>query len=152
MSKKFRYQEQDSLQTLEEGLTEYYSSFSGLITEENTSSEVANLFRLHDVTHVVFGCDTSIKEETLTDAWTIFGSTVTLAEYMEYLKYPETTQVFKDEGFFKVLGIFILSLPAFIKVIFHVLKMNKKWNFWDYQSYLNHSLKDIREEFNIQLV
>ncbi|MEO1429872.1 MAG: hypothetical protein AAFV71_12560 [Cyanobacteria bacterium J06633_8] len=44
------------------------------------------------------------------------------------------------------------SLPDFIKVILHTFKMRKKWNFWDYQSYLNHSLKDIREEFNIQLV
>ena len=41
MSKKFKYQQQDSLQTLREGIEEYYSSFSGLITEENTNPEVA---------------------------------------------------------------------------------------------------------------
>ncbi|AFY55475.1 hypothetical protein Riv7116_2994 [Rivularia sp. PCC 7116] len=152
MSKKFKYQQQESLQTLEEALKEYYSSFNGLITEENTNPKVAKLFRLHDVTHVVFGCDTSIKEETLTDTWTIFGSTVTLGEYMEYLKYPETTQVLKEEGILKVFWIFILSFPDFIKVILYTFKMRKKWNFWDYQQYSNHSLKDIREEFNIQVV
>lgn len=152
MSKKFNYQQQDSLQTLQEGIDEYYSSFSGLITEENTSFEVAKLFRFHDVTHVVFGCDTSIKEETLTDAWTLFGSTVTLKEYMEYLKYPETTQVLAKVGIFKVIWMFILSLPIFFQVIFRTSQMNKKWNFWDYKPYLNCSLRDIREEFNIQVV
>lgn len=152
MSKKFQYQQQSSSQTLREALNEYYSSFSNLITEKNTNPETAKLFRLHDVTHVVFGCDTSIKEETLTDTWTLFGSTVTLREYMEYLKYPETTQAIKEAGFLNVVWIFFISLPAFFKVIFRTFQMKKKWDFWDYNSYINSSLKDIREEFNIQVV
>ena len=67
MSKKFKYQQQNSSQTLQEALDEYYSSFQELITEKNADPRVAELFQIHDVTHVVFGCDTSIKEETLTD-------------------------------------------------------------------------------------
>ncbi|MEM7726551.1 MAG: hypothetical protein AAF208_09280 [Cyanobacteria bacterium P01_A01_bin.45] len=152
MSKKFQYQQQNSSQTLEEALEEYYSSFQELITEKNSKPKVAKLFRFHDVAHVIFGCDTSIKEETLTDTWTIFGSTVTLTEYMEYLKYPETTQVFQKEGFLQVMWSLIVSLPTVFKVIFRTFKMKKKWLFWDYKPYLNHSLKSIREEFNIQVM
>ncbi|MDJ0734546.1 MAG: hypothetical protein QNJ47_10850 [Nostocaceae cyanobacterium] len=152
MSKKLQYQQQNSPQTLQEGLDEYYASFPGLITKENNSHDVAELFKLHDVTHVIFGCGTSIREETLTDIWTIFGSTVSLKQYMDYLKYPETTQVVKDIGFLKVIWIALQTLPAVIKVIFHTRKMKKKLLWGNYQQYLHRSLQEIREEFNIILV
>ncbi|NET91219.1 MAG: hypothetical protein F6K45_24535 [Kamptonema sp. SIO1D9] len=152
MAKKFQYQQQYSQQTLQAGLDEYYAKHPGLITEDNSSSQVAKLFRLHDVTHVIFGCDTSIAEETLTDTWTIFGSTVKLSEYLKYLQYPETRKLVQDVGYLKLFGAFILTIPAVFQVIARTRKMKKKWIWSGYEEYLNYPLFQIRQEFGIEVI
>ncbi|MEC4983947.1 MAG: hypothetical protein SAJ37_01350 [Oscillatoria sp. PMC 1068.18] len=152
MVKKLQYQQQNSQQTLQVALEEYYAKHPGLITEDNSSSEVAKLFRLHDIAHVVFGCDTSICEETLTDTWTIFGSTVKFSEYLKYLQYPETQKLVQDVGYLKLFWVFILTIPAVFQVIARTRKMKQKWTWSGYEEYLNYPLSQIRQEFGIEVI
>src|SRR5262245_52459125 len=50
------YQEQDSSQTLREGLAEYYRANPGIVTRPaNLPAESVALFRSHDMCHVIFG-------------------------------------------------------------------------------------------------
>lgn len=152
MSKQYKYQQQDSHQTLQQGLEEYYANIPGLIVPENTEDkETAKMLSRHDVTHVIFGCSTAIEDEFLCDTWTIFGSTVSLSKYFEYMKYPETQQIFKEVGYLKLIWIGIKILPEIIKVYLRTRKMAKKWSWEDYKKYLDRDLKDIRQEFNICL-
>ena len=152
MSKKYQYQQQDSSQTLQEGLEEYYASIPGLMIPDDTNEKTAQMLTLHDVTHVIFGCSTSIEDEFLCDSWTLMGSNLSFSKYLEYMKYPETQQMFKEIGYFKVIWIGIKTLPEIIKVYLRTRKMAKKWSWSGYKQYLNLTLKDIRQEFNICLV
>ncbi len=148
----YQYQDQNSTQTLQEGLAEYYSKIPGLITEEHHSLEMETFFQFHDITHVVFGCSTSIAEETLTDIWTLFGSTVEWSAYLSYLNSPQTQQIFKEAGYFQTFWIFLKTLPQIFRVIRRTFKMRKKWNWDAVQSYLDIPLKDIRQEFGIVIL
>ena len=153
MTNKYQYQQQDSNQTLKQGLDEYYASIPGLILPENAQNqETAKMLTLHDITHVIFGCSTDIKDEFLCDTWTIFGSTISLRKYLEYMKYPETQQIFKEVGYFKLIWIGIKIFPEILKVIWLTRKMTKKWPWDEYKRYLDRPLKDIRQQFNIYLV
>ncbi|MEM7593914.1 MAG: hypothetical protein AAF383_20815 [Cyanobacteria bacterium P01_A01_bin.83] len=153
MNNEYRYQHQDSNQTLQQGLEEYYASIPGLtIVEDVEDQEIAKMLTLHDVTHVIFGCNTTIEGEFLCDTWAMVASNVSFSKYLEYLKDPETQQIFQEIGYLQVIWMGIKSLPKIIKVYLNSRKMTKKWGWEDYREYLNRPLKDIRQEFNICLV
>ena len=59
----FAYENQETLQSLREGLAEYYSSDPALLAPTSVSDEIASRLRAHDAAHVVFGCDTSVRGE-----------------------------------------------------------------------------------------
>lgn len=93
-----RYASQASSQTLREGLAEYYEHNPALLGPSQMDPQAARLFRQHDAAHVVFGCDTRLRGETLIDTWTIFGSTIGLRGYLAYLKLPQVNQLFAQAG------------------------------------------------------
>ena len=152
MSKKYQYQQQESSQTLHDGLEEYYASLPGLMIPEDTNEKTAQMLTLHDVTHVIFGCSDSIEDEFLCDTWTLMGSNITFSKYLEYMQYPESQQIFKEIGYLKVFWIGLKTLPEMIKIYLRTRTMTKKWSWSDYKPYLKHTLKEIRQEFNICLV
>ena len=63
------YQKQDCNLTLQEGLNCYYEAFPEAteIYEDNENS--GTLLRDHDCTHVIFGLDISIEQESIHDTW-----------------------------------------------------------------------------------
>ena len=85
----YRFQEQDSLQTLREGLDEFYSinlQFKELV-EKNSPN--ARVFKEHDYTHVLFGLGTSIEEESLLDTYVIWGMKFNWRVIIDFYKDPE---------------------------------------------------------------
>ena len=68
------YQKQDCDLTLQEGLDCYYKAFpeTAEIFEDNIDS--GTLLRDHDCTHVIFGLNTSIEQESILDTWVVWGS------------------------------------------------------------------------------
>ena len=147
------YQQQNTSITLQEGLDEYYQRNQNLISPGNCdSSEVTKLFQRHDIIHVLFGCSTSLHDETLADTWTIFGSTIKLREYFGYLNYSETTDILKQVKVSSMIRETLTAIPDVLKVIGRCRKMPKKWNWANYEAYLNHPLKDLREEYGIQVL
>ena len=110
-----RYLEPDCPLTLAEGLAEFAASNPGLIPA--TDPRLRELVRAHDSCHVLFGLTTSIEDETLTDAWTIFGSDVELRQYMEYLKHPEFFAPLKDIGWGKATRQALRAVPRALRAI-----------------------------------
>ena len=70
-----------------------------LLDPAKLSDELAEMFRQHDAGHVIFGCDTSLRGETLIDTWTIFATRAGIRVYFKYLKYPEVNQIFAQAGY-----------------------------------------------------
>jgi hypothetical protein len=113
---------------------------------------VAELFRQHDVGHVIFGCDTSLRGETFIDTWTVFGTTAGVRGYMEYFKHPQVNEIFAEAGFWKIFTEFLRCFPDVIRVIARSRKMSSPWPWGNYVSYLDEPLSRLRKEFNIRVV
>jgi len=93
----YNFQKQDSMQTLEEGLKEFYSinkEFESLAEKkDNPNSKV---FKEHDYTHVLFGLGTSIEEESLLDSYTLWGTHWSWSSIWGFYRDPEYKIVIDD--------------------------------------------------------
>lgn len=147
-----RYLDQDCDQTLRVALDEYFAQIPDLITEENADERVAALFRRHDIGHVVFGCDTTLDGEPLADTFCMFGTDVSLKEYSEYAKIPETKQLFVEAGAWPLFVASVRCVPRVIRALWICWRMPRKFPFWDNDKWLDIPLRDIRAEFGIRVV
>ena len=146
------YLQQDSGQTLRQAIEEYYRCNPDLLDPEGLHDDIRQLFRQHDAGHVVFGCDTSIRGETLIDTWTVFGSTAGLKGYMEYFRHNEVNDIFRGVGYLTIFAESVKCLPAACLVIIRGMTMNPKWPWAEYEQYLDQPLDQLRAEFNIRVV
>jgi ubiquinone biosynthesis protein Coq4 len=147
-----QYVRQESSQTLHDGLTEYYMRNDGLLDPAGMTPEVAALFRQHDAAHVVFGCDTTIRGETLVDTATIFASSLGLRGYLAYLRLPQVNQIFSQTGYGRIAVELLRCLPDLVRVIMRSRRLFRKWPWREYEPFLDRPLRDLREEFNIRVV
>ncbi len=158
-----QYQQQHSLQTLREGLEEYYSNYPDLDRFEPTDSRIiAQAFQAHDVIHVLTGMDISPLSEIILDTWQ-FWATLPGKNYwdswrMTYIIFsdPEFSQRIKDIIFASspwdwIKWAAICFIPA-CQAILNALTMAKKWHTYDFPKYLDSPLVDIRKEFNIKVL
>ena len=150
------YQKQDCDLTLQEGLDCYYNTFPETteIFEDNDDS--GTLLRDHDCTHVIFGLDISIEQESILDTWVIWGSKWKLKYIWGYQSLPQIKQLYKD--LFKEFGI-LGFLKIFWKLggikrktMFRAFKMKKKWPFKMPEEYLSLKISDLREEHGIKIL
>jgi len=151
-SSSLRYATQDSPQTLREGLVEYYAHYLTLLEPAQMSPHAAQLFRQHDAAHVVFGCDTSLRGETLIDTWTIFGSTIGLRGYLAYLKLPQVNQLFAQTGALRIATELLRCLGDVLRVVWRSQRLSQKWPWPSYGDHLDRPLAELRERFNIRVV
>lgn len=150
------YQKQDCHLTLKEGLKCYYKSFpdSTQVFEDDHSS--GTLLRDHDCTHVIFGLDISIEQESILDSWVVWGSKWELKYLLGYNKLPQIKQLYKDLykefGILGFLKIFWELGGIKRKVMFRALKMKKKWPFKMPEEYLNIKISELREKHGIKIL
>ncbi|CAN7768405.1 ubiquinone biosynthesis protein COQ4 [Variovorax sp. LjRoot175] len=72
------FEDQDSGQTLAQGIEEYFTANPGLAKDRNMTAEAKHFFRCHDAVHVVFGCGTTLNDEAVVKMASIFGTTAGL--------------------------------------------------------------------------
>ena len=151
-----KYTQQESTQTLKEGLEEYYSTNPKQVKE---FSDRIPVLADHDITHVIFGLGTSIEEESLLDTWTIRGTDISWKEIYEYAfdkEFKKLTKIIvKDQGgWFNVIKVVIKCIPLKIKIHFNRIPMMKKK--WPYSNVTNEmmsvSIKDLRNEYGIKVL
>ena len=65
MSQHFcpRYTNKNSTQTLRQGLEEYYAVNPNVTDPQKLPLEFGKILLAHDVSHVVYGCDTGMYDE-----------------------------------------------------------------------------------------
>ena len=150
------YQNQNCDLTLQKALECYYNSFpdSKEIFEDNKDS--GTLLRDHDCTHVIFGLDISIEQESILDTWVLWGSKWELKYILGYQKLPQIKQLYKDLikeiGYFGLIKIIWKLGGIKRKVMFRAFKMKKKWPFKMPEEYLSMKVSDLREMHGIQVL
>ena len=151
------YLKQNCELTLAEGLEEYYSYNNPQI--KNFSVKYGKLLVDHDITHVIFGLGTSVKEESLLDTWSIRGTDMTWKQIYEYAtnqELKELTKVIINEigGWHKVVFIVIKCIPMKLKIHFNrIPKMKKKWPFSNVTSEMMETpISDLRHEYGIEVI
>jgi len=147
-----RYRDQNSELTLVEGLDEYFHSMSNLLDLNQLQGSERDLFTNHDVAHVVFGCDISLRNEVMMDAWTVFGTDVGVIAYARYLSSPAAQNIFAQIGYLKGFWSAIKALPDVFRVIFRARRMKAKWPWSDHERYMQRSLGDIRRELGLRIL
>ena len=150
------YQEQDCDLTLQEGLDCSYKSFSDTTEVFEDDNDSGTLLRDHDCTHVIFGLDISIEQESILDSWVVWGSKWELKYIWGYQSLPQIKQLYKDLykefGILGFIKIFWKLGGVKRKVIFRAFKMKKKWPFKMPEEYLSMKISDLREEHGIKIL
>ena len=157
------YQNQNSQQTLREGLEEYYATFPCLDRfEQKDDRIIAKAFRVHDAIHVITGMNISPESEVILDTWQ-FWATYPGKNFWD--SWRVTKETFTDPEFSSRLKSIIMAssfkdwfkwtwkcfLPC-CRAIASSLKMNKKWPSYEFQQYLDLPLSAIRQEYNIKVM
>ena len=152
----FEYQNQNCSLTMEKALECYYNSFPETkeIFEDNEDS--GTLLRDHDCTHVIFGLDISIEQESILDTWVLWGSKWELNYLLGYQKLPQIKQLYKDLineiGYFGLIKVLWRLGGIKRKVMFRAFKMKKKWPFQMPEEYLKMKVSDLREMHGIKVL
>ena len=146
------YQRADSTMTLGEGLAEYRLASPDLIDPTRVEPGLARFMRAHDRCHIVFGLDTSIRDEILADTWTLFGSDVAWREYSSYLRAPEVNNILAEVGYWTLTVETARHLGDILAARRHARRQHAKWPFWEGGAHLDRPLCEVRSTFGIQLV
>ena len=143
--------------TLREGLEELYRHNPEVASVSKTKGKT---FTDHDLTHIIFGCDTSITGEILLKPWILFGTDISMREVREYAADPEVQQL-NQEGAALLGGKFVASLKIlfyYVPQFFwiwrnHVRKMRKKWPHSTLtEEMLDTKICDLRAEYKISVL
>ena len=114
------------------------------------------LIRDHDATHVIFGLDTTLQEESMLDSWVLWGTQYKLSYLNQYRKLPQledfSKNLFKELGISGFFNLLRSVLRNKITVFKRTRKMIKKWPFRVPEEYLEKSVLDLRSEYGIDIL
>ena len=148
----YEYQAKDSTVTLLEGLYEFRNVTGIERKMQSVRPEARRLMDRHDIVHVVFGLDTSLRQEALVDIWTVFGTTARLSDIVEYLRLPEEQVILSEIGCWKITTTTLRAVPDVGRVLWASRNLKRKWPWSDYAELLDQPLKNIRKEFGVVLL
>ena len=152
--RRLEYQKQESAMTLAQGLEEYYRVNAGrVLRPDDLSEESRELFRSHDICHVIFGLDTTLDDETMADTRTLLSCDVGFRRYARYLATtPEAKALFKELGYGRAIWLTLRASPRILRAVFENFKMAKKWPWHPKPQDLDRSLGELRSEYGIQVI
>ena len=141
--------------TLEEGFRKHYllnPQFT--VWSEYKSDNAKKLVRAHDVSHLVFGCDTSLLGEMRVQLWAKFG--VQKFKFMESLTYArdkEARVLLKNPvGYLAMAKFFLKNFEEIGKVRRRSRLMSEKWVYFDEDRYMTTTVGSIRKRFGISVI
>lgn len=148
------YREQNSQQTLAEGVAEYYRINGDRVQPPSSlPPESRALFTSHDMCHVIFGLDTTLADEAMADTRTILSCDVGIVHYSKYMtSNAEAKAIFKEIGYGTVLWATVKTLPRMLRAVVELFRVKKKWPWIPLESYMRRSLADLRQEHGIHVI
>ncbi|NQV81627.1 MAG: hypothetical protein HQ495_13810 [Alphaproteobacteria bacterium] len=145
------YQNQDSPQTLAQGMAEYFASNEGQLLARMLTPEGEEFYRYHDAAHVVFGCDISLNDELVVKICSILGTTEGWRVIRGY-RLAESKEVYKRLHFLDILGTTAAAFFLIPRTIWRCARMRKRWRWDDFDDFLDVPLNQIRNSFAIRVV
>ncbi|MGB3193279.1 MAG: hypothetical protein WBB43_28045 [Limnoraphis sp.] len=159
-----QYTEKYSTQTLRQGLEEYFQVNPHVTDPKRMREDFGKLLMAHDITHVLLGYDTDMRDEWRLFFLTFFVSTYTFKDYVQayqdWLRDRDDPSVsatlddvLKQQNALSWYGWAVISLllvlPEIIVMWFQTRRHQKYWSYYEYEPMLERSLLDIRQEFNL---
>jgi hypothetical protein len=156
-----KYLNKHSTQTLQQGLEEYYEINSSITDPRKLPPEFGQILLAHDVAHIVLGCDTNMYDELKLLPLSFFTSDFKFGNYIRTRQDPKIKpaidimydDLIKQHGVLWLYSsiFFVLPqlLPEVMNIWFKTRGTRKYYPFFAYESLLNRSLLEIRQEFNL---
>ena len=138
--------------TLREGLSIFKNRNSKYFSEQEYKKEGQEFIESHDIAHVVFGCNTTLYGEGIVKIWTTFGSNLSFWEVTKGYKNVNAHELASEYSAKHVVPSLFKLLRDIPLAILRSKKMKKPWPFYSYHPHLDHTLFEIRKEYNIQIL
>jgi hypothetical protein len=150
--RRLAYQDQDSRLTLAQGLAEYYAANAGRVTPPDALAPgSADLFRRHDICHVIFGLDTTMADEAMVDTRTMVSCDVGFRTYADYLRSnPDAQAIFKEVGYLRTAWETLKATPRLFRAL--TARNRRRWPWSPPASFMDRTLADLRAEFGIRVI
>ncbi|UFP93291.1 hypothetical protein [Gloeobacter morelensis] len=155
------YLDKGSTQTLREGLEEYYAAYPNLTDPRELSEAFARIILAHDVSHVVYGCDTGMYDELKLLPLTWWTSDYHFSDHLRTLRDPVIgpavaimyDDLIKQHGTLWLYGSMFVEFPKLVPELTALWLRNRKRQrfvpFLQFEPLLDRPLLDIREEFEL---
>ena len=144
------FQQQNSRQTLADGLQAYLAANPGLADGRLMSAPAQEFFRCHDTAHVVFGCDVSLDDEAVVKIASIFGTTAGLEVLKGYRLY-ESLQIYRQLRIGDVLRSIARSATIVPRTVLRCRAQRARWPWAEHRQYLPTPLQQLRQQFGIRV-
>ncbi|MGJ5675993.1 MAG: hypothetical protein ACR9NN_20655 [Nostochopsis sp.] len=152
-----QYTDKSSTQTLRQGLEEYYALNPSISDPHQMPADFAKIMLAHDVTHVVFGCDTNMYDELRLLPLTFIVSDYKLQDYLRDRQHPAVEVMYNDlvqrQGliwlYSSILAVLPRLLPELVLIWFKNRGRKQYWPYFDYERLFERSLLEIRRKFDI---
>ncbi|BAY10355.1 hypothetical protein [Calothrix sp. NIES-2098] len=156
-----RYQDKHSTQTLQQGLDEYYALNPNVTNPQELPLEFARILLAHDVSHVIYGCDTGMYDELKLLPLTWWTSDYKFRNHLQTLKDPTISpairimydDLIEQHGILWLYSSIFLTLPQLLPKLTQIWFRNRQRKsyvpFLNFEPLLERSLLDIRQEFNL---
>lgn len=157
MKKRPAYTDKNSIQTVKEGLEEYYAINSDLTNPNTQPSDFGKILLAHDVGHIIYGCTTDMYDELRLLGLFWWTSECTFKEYLKMRKNPAVDVMYDDlikrNGvvwlYLSIILVLPRLLPELILIWFKGRNRQNRVPFIGFEPLLNRSLLDIRQEFEL---
>lgn len=111
--------------------------------------EARGHYERHDMVHVLFGLDTSMRHEAHADGWTLFGTDISRAQIGEFFGLPEEAELLRELGWWSVAKGYLAAVPDYARIAFKSRRMRRKWPWSNNGAYRGMTVGAIRREFGI---
>lgn len=148
---RHRFEMQDSPQTLEEGLAEYFSAHPDLKRDADLlSPEARQFFRSHDIVHVLYGCGTSMPDEAIVKLASLFGTDGGLPILRGYTQL-ETADIYRKLPAGSTLLAILMAPYLIARTLWRCTRQARRWPWANHEQFLSQPLHSIRESFRIKV-
>jgi hypothetical protein len=139
--------------TLAKALEEHYKINPQFTPWYNCKTVIAKkLIKAHDITHLIFGSDTTFMGETVVQTWAEFGVDINVKFVYRFKYFVDSTarSLIIPKGMFGFMFSNwreVLSLRKQIKA--KSKSMTQKWKYFEEEQYMNKTIDEIRAEYGI---
>jgi hypothetical protein len=120
--------------------------------EKFKSPEAKGLVRAHDISHLLFGCDTGLLGEMQVQLWSKFAvQSPSWADKIRYARDKESRILIRNPiGYRRMLQFFVKNFTEVKRIRLQAAKMTRKWEYFKEDLYLEVALGDIRTQYGIE--